>query len=302
MRAAEELFPVWRTVGRVTDKARIGKDRQVDDKAFVIQPSYAGYPATDPFIALSEDWMSSPGFDWHPHRGVETVTIVVDGVLEHGDSLGNAGLLTTGDAQWMTAGRGIIHREHAYRDEFAHTLQLWINLPAALKMTATRYRDLRTGELPVYFRPGLQVRMMSWAGADPRAVGAAPPRILALVIRLEPGRSHAQVLPAGHRAFVYTLDGEATIGGRPVAAGQIAWSDPVADVLVPGLSEGDSYLDIRAGDGDQPATVLLFAGRPLREPVAAGASFVMNTQEEIRQAIKDYESGLFGEVPRTARL
>jgi redox-sensitive bicupin YhaK (pirin superfamily) len=100
----------------------------------------------------------------------------------------------------------------------------------------------------------------------------------------------------------HQLDGEATIGGRPVAAGQIAWSDPAADVLDPALGEGDSYLDIQASDGDRPTTVLLFSGRPLREPVAAGAPFVMNIEDEIRQAVKDYESGKFGEIPRTARL
>jgi hypothetical protein len=300
-----KLLPVRRAADRVTDKVRLGKDGQVDDKAMVIQPSYAGYPSTDPFIALSEDWMSSPGFDWHPHRGVETVTVVLDGVLEHGDSLGNAGTLTPGDAQWMRAGRGIIHREHAYRGEYAHTLQLWVNLPAALKMTATGYRDLRGAELPVFLAPGVRVRMMSWHGADPRTVDAAAPRILALVIRLEPGRAHAQVLPADHRAFAYLLDGKATIGGRPVAAGQVAWSDPAADPAAPAAGDGASYLsylDIQAGDGDKPTSVLLFSGCPLREPVAAGASFVMNTEAEIQQAIRDYESGRFGEVPRTARL
>jgi quercetin 2,3-dioxygenase len=307
--ATRELLPVRRATDRVTDKIRLGKDRQVDDKAMVIQPSYAGYPSTDPFIALSEDWMSSPGFDWHPHRGVETVTVVLDGVLEHGDSLGNAGTLTPGDAQWMTAGRGIIHREHAYRNEYAHTLQLWVNLPAALKMTATGYRDLRDAELPLFVAPGVQVRMMSWHGADPRTLDAAAPRILALVIRLEPGCAHAQPLPADHRAFVYLLDGKATIGSHPVAAGQVAWSDPAADSpadsAAPTAGDGArylSYLDIQAGDGDKPTSVLLFSGRPLREPVAAGASFVMNTEAEIRQAIRDYESGKFGEVPRTARL
>jgi len=293
-----ELLPVRRAADRVTDKVRLGKDRQVDDKAMLIQPSYAGYPLTDPFLALSEDWMSSPGFDWHPHRGVETVTVVLDGVLEHGDSLGNAGTLTPGDAQWMTAGRGIIHREHAYRDEYAHTLQLWVNLPAALKMTATGYRDLRGAELPVFLAPGVRVRMMSWYGADPRTVGAAAPRILALVIHLEPGRSHAQALPTDHRAFAYLLDGEATIGGRLVTAGQVAWSDPAADTAAQAAGHDASflsYLDIQAGKGDRPTSVLLFSGRPLGEPVAAGASFVMNTEAEIRQAIRDYESGRFGE-------
>src|ERR1700722_920270 len=246
MQEGNEPLSLWRMVQRVTDKAQIGKDHQVDDKEMVMAPSYEAHPSTDPFLALAEDWMSRPGFVWHPHRGVETITIVVDGVLEHGDSLGNAGLLTRGDAQWMTAGRGIIHREHAYRDEYAHTLQLWVNLPAALKMTETRYRDLRAAELPVYLAPGLRVRMMAWDGADPRAVGAAAPRILALVIQLEPGCSHAQVLPADHRAFAYPLEGTATIAGRPVAAGQVAWSDPVADVA-PAVGGGEaSYLDIQA--------------------------------------------------------
>jgi quercetin 2,3-dioxygenase len=304
MSGEETRLPVRRAVHRVSDKVQLGEDRQVDDKTMVIQPSYAGYPSTDPFLALSEDWMSNPGFDWHPHRGVETVTIVLDGILEHGDSLGNAGLLTLGDAQWMTAGRGIIHREHAYRNEYAHTLQLWVNLPATQKMTATRYRDLRAGELPVYLGPGLRVRMMSWDGADPRALGAVAPRILALVIRLEPGCTHAQVLPNDHRAFAYLLEGEATIGGHLVTVGQIAWSDPATDAparVGDGIGQ-PGYLDIEAGDGDEPAAVLLFSGRPLREPVAAGASFVMNTQAEIQQAIRDYEAGKFGEIPRIARL
>lgn len=291
-------LPVRRTVERVADKVRRGPNRSVDDQAIIIQPSYAEYLSTDPFLVLSEDWISSPGFGWHPHRGVETVTFVVEGVLEHGDSLGNAGTLIAGDAQWMTAGRGIIHREHAYRDEFAHTLQLWVNLPAGLKMTDTGYRDLRGAELPVYLAPGVRVRMLSWYGADPRSVSAKAPRTLALDVRLEPGRSYAQALPAGHRAFAYLLGGQAVIGGRPAAAGQVAWSDPVAPAA-PGYP---SYLDIQAADGSEPASVLLFSGRPLGEPVVMGASFVMNTEAEVRQAVKDYETGKFGPVPRAARL
>jgi quercetin 2,3-dioxygenase len=99
--------------------------------------------ATDPFLLLSEDWFSTRGFQWHPHRGLETVTLVVDGVLEHGDNLGNAGALDAGGVQWMTAGRGIIHRELAFRNERAHTLQLWVNPPGELKMVDTRYQNLR---------------------------------------------------------------------------------------------------------------------------------------------------------------
>src|ERR1700710_2749251 len=128
-----------RTVVRVTQKRQLGPDSQVDDKALIIVP---GHPAlTDPFLLLSEDWFSEPGFEWHPHRGLETVTTVLDGVLEHGDNLGNVGALEAGDVQWMTAGRGIIHRELAYRNEHVHTLQLWLNLPARSKMSATAYQD-----------------------------------------------------------------------------------------------------------------------------------------------------------------
>ncbi|MGH3370876.1 MAG: pirin family protein [Nocardioidaceae bacterium] len=140
-----------RGIARVEDRRRLGPDAQVDDKAMVFA---AADPAlTDPFLFLAEDWFSSPGFEWHPHRGIETVTTVVDGVLEHGDNLGNTGALEPGDVQWMTAGRGIIHRELAYRNEHAHTLQLWLNLPAARKLTDTRYQDLLATGRPRVTRP-----------------------------------------------------------------------------------------------------------------------------------------------------
>ena len=133
-----------RTVVRVEDSIPFGGDAQVDDRNVIITP--VNPAATDPFLLLSEDWFSTPGFEWHPHRGLETVTLVVDGVLEHGDNMGNAGALTTGDVQWMTAGRGIIHRELAFRNERAHTLQLWVNLPGDLKMVDTRYQNLLSAD------------------------------------------------------------------------------------------------------------------------------------------------------------
>ncbi len=136
-----------RVVTRVEDKVRLGPDAQVDDKAIIIMPRDPR--STDPFLALAEDWFSEPGFEWHPHRGIETVTMVLDGVLEHGDNAGNAGALLPGDVQWMTAGRGIIHRELAFRNEHAHTLQLWVNLPSRRKMVETGYQDLRASTRPV---------------------------------------------------------------------------------------------------------------------------------------------------------
>ena len=129
-----------RTAARIEDRLHLGPDAQVDDKSLLVTP--AAPRLTDPFLVLAGDLFSSPGFDWHPHRGLQTVTLVLDGALEHGDNPGNAGALTAGDVPSMTAGRGIIHRELALRDERAHTVQLWVNLPAGLKMTGTRYQDL----------------------------------------------------------------------------------------------------------------------------------------------------------------
>lgn len=134
-----------RTIVRVEDKIHLGADSQVDDRNAIILPMNPAL--TDPFLLLAEDWFSTSGFEWHPHRGLETVTLVLDGVLEHGDNLGNAGTLVAGDVQWMTVGRGIIHRELAFRNERAHILQLWVNLPGEQRMVETRYQDLRAPAL-----------------------------------------------------------------------------------------------------------------------------------------------------------
>src|ERR1035438_2330507 len=148
-----------RRINRTHGVTPLGPDAQVDNKALVIPPG--NFALADPFLLLSEDWFSSPGFEWHPHRGLETVTIVLDGALEHGDNLGSAGVLGPGDVQWMTAGRGIIHRELAFRNEHAHTLQLWVNLPRSQKMTETRYQDLRASTQGVLAAPGSQVSVIS---------------------------------------------------------------------------------------------------------------------------------------------
>jgi len=276
-------------VDRVETKVRFGPDSQVDDKALIIMPTD---PArTDPFLALAEDWFSAPGFDWHPHRGIETVTLVLDGVLEHGDNLGNAGALEAGDVQWMTAGRGIIHRELAYRDEHAHTLQLWLNLPSAKKMVETRYQDLLAAGRPRVETSGTTVDLV--AGAGPGADGPARTNwpVTGALITLEPGTSVAYPLPERHRAFAYVVAGAATVAGRTVEAGQIAWSDP---------APGD--LTLAAPDGDEVATVMLYSGEPIGEPVVLGGPFVMNNRDEIVRAFADFHAGRFGDVPRQARL
>jgi quercetin 2,3-dioxygenase len=285
---------VQRTVTRVETKTHLGPSAQADDEDLIIGPAR---PAkTDPFLLLGEGWFSSPGFNWHPHRGLETVTLVVDGVLEHGDNLGNAGALTTGDVQWMTAGAGIIHRELAFRDERAHTLQLWVNMPRQRKLTTTaHYQDLLAARRPVIERDGTRIDLIAGrAGAvTGPAVNERP--ISGAIITLEPGRRLDHLLPGRDRAFVYALAGQVAIAGRTVMAGQIAWSDPVADALV-------SSITLETSDGDAPSMVMVFSGEPIREPVAFGGPFVMNTQAEIAQAFSDFHSGKFGDVPKIARL
>ncbi|MDF5751491.1 pirin family protein [Spongiactinospora sp. TRM90649] len=284
---------VQRTVVRIETKTRLGPDAQVDDKCVIISPTRP--ELTDPFLVLSEDWFSSPGFEWHPHRGLETVTMVLDGVLEHGDSAGNAGVLTTGDVQWMTAGKGVIHRELAFRDERAHTLQLWVNLPGKRKLTGTRYQDLLAVQRPVIERDGARIDLISGEadGVTGPATNEWP--ISGTIITLEPGRRLSHVLPGRDRAFLYVLDGRFTIAGRAVRAGQIAWSDPVPSTPV-------SSIALEAGDRETRSVVMVYSGPPIREHVAIGGPFVMNTQAEIDQAFRDFRRGGFGQIPRQARL
>jgi redox-sensitive bicupin YhaK (pirin superfamily) len=285
--------PTRRTVARVADKIHLGGDSQVDDRNVLIAPTD---PArTDPFLLLSEDWFSTRGFEWHPHRGIETVTLVLDGVLEHGDNIGNTGALEAGDVQWMTAGRGIIHRELAFANERAHTLQLWVNLPADLKMVDTRYQDLRAGARPVITGDGVRIDVISGEvdGVVGHAVNAWP--ITGALITLEPARAFEYPLPGPDRAFFYVLSGDVEIAGRPVRAGRIAWSDPVLDAAA-------SLITLATGSGSEPSVVMTFSGEPISEPVVMGGPFVMTTEAEVRQAFRDFDAGAFGPVPAQRRL
>ena len=288
-----DRLTVERTLSRVSDRTRLGPDEQVDDKALVFTPSDPAL--TDPFLVMAEDWFSSPGFEWHPHRGLETVTLVLDGVLEHGDNLGNAGALEPGEVQWMTAGHGIIHRELAYRDEHAHTLQLWLNLPAAKKLTPSRYQDLTRAGMARLKAPGVAIDVHAGNVGGVGGGAETHQSVQGLVATIEPLASYDLAVPADHRLFAYVLSGSALIGGRRLEAGQIGWSDP-SDV------EGETSLRLAAPDGDQPTRIMVYSGTPLREPVAFGGPFVMNEKAEIHQAFHDFHAGVFGAVPRSARL
>ncbi|MDK9703465.1 MAG: pirin family protein [Sulfuritalea sp.] len=244
----------------------------------------------DPFLMLDEFSSDDPddyiaGFPPHPHRGFETVTYMLDGHMLHEDHLGNRGDLLPGGAQWMTAGRGIIHSEMPQQESGRmRGFQLWINLPAAEKMKPAHYRDIRPDEIPQAVLPGGgEARVIAGRIVVEGREVAGPVQGLAteavyIDVRLPADGSFSQPLPEGHSAFVYAYEGNLDIGPGDDSR-RLAAQD--AGVLAAGES-----VQIRAGDG--PAGFLLLAARPLREPMVQYGPFVMNSREEIEQAIADY--------------
>lgn len=242
-------------------------------------------PQLDPFLLLDEfrsdsaaDYMA--GFPNHPHRGFETVTYMLAGRMRHADNQGNSGLLVPGSVQWMTAGRGIVHSEMPEQENgLMQGFQLWVNLPAKEKMTAPRYQDIAPDRIPeVNAGEGTRVRVI--AGTFNGATGpvqAVATQPLYLDARLEAKRRVQVPVPESHNAFVYVYEGELAIDGRQVSRGDLAV-----------LSEGS---EVGAAAGVAAARFILVAGKPLKEPVARYGPFVMNSREEIQQAMRDFSEG-----------
>jgi redox-sensitive bicupin YhaK (pirin superfamily) len=245
----------------------------------------------DPFLMLDEFGTENPddyiaGFPDHPHRGFETVTYMLDGHMLHQDHMGNRGDLKSGDVQWMTAGRGIIHSEMPQQLEGRmRGFQLWINLPAAEKMKPAGYRDIPAASIPTAVLPdGGRVRVIAGTlrldGREtPGPMQGLSTEPLYFDIELPPGAAFVHALPAGHNAFIYTYEGE-------VAVGVPARALPSRSAGV--LSDGDQ---VTLTAGAAGARCILLAGKPLHEPVAQYGPFVMNTREEIEQAVRDYQAG-----------
>jgi redox-sensitive bicupin YhaK (pirin superfamily) len=251
----------------------------------------------DPFLMLdafgsddAADYIG--GFPDHPHRGFETVTYMIAGRMRHRDSAGNEGLLQNGGVQWMTAGRGLIHSELPEQEAGRmEGFQLWLNLPAAEKMTTPGYRDIASDEIPELRLPGATVRVI--AGASHGVAGAvqkAQTQPLYLDLHLEPGAVFEQLVPAGHNAFVYVYRGALAID-----EGGAATTVPAQRMAV--LANKPEADGVRLLAGDQGARALLIAGRPLGEPIAQYGPFVMNSQAEIFQAVEDFRAGKFGPPP-----
>ena len=272
----------------------------------------------DPFLLFDDFRNENPddyraGFPWHPHRGIETITYVLAGQVEHGDSLGNRGNLGAGDVQWMTAGSGILHQEMPQGDAHGrmHGFQLWANLPASLKMTAPRYQDVVAKDIPeVIDDDGTRVRVIcgDFAGKTGPIDGvAAEPRYLD--ISVPPGRRKRLAVDTSRHAFAYVFAGSGTF--RDASAPRSVQTDHVGDsVRRPDLirsgplqddndAKNRSLVLFDSGDevvvqaGDEGIRFLLVSGKPLEEPVAWYGPIVMNTREQLQQAIAELRDGTF---------
>ena len=251
----------------------------------------------DPFLMLDEFYSDDPndyiaGFPAHPHRGFETVTYMLDGHMRHEDHLGNRGDLGPGDVQWMTAARGIIHSEMPQQSEGRmRGFQLWLNLPSSEKMKPARYRDIPPAEIPrVKLPQGGEVKVIAGTleldgDATSGPVNSRGAKLstdpLYLDVRLPAGAGFSTSVAAGNNAFLYTYEGSAQVG--PAGATEL-----LAHRAAGVLSDGDG---VRVQAGAEGVRFLLLAARPLREPVVQYGPFVMNTREEIEQALTDYRNG-----------
>jgi quercetin 2,3-dioxygenase len=263
----------------------------------------------DPFLLLDDFRNDRPdeyraGFPWHPHRGIETITYVLAGNVEHGDSLGNRGNLGAGDVQWMTAGRGILHQEMPQGDAQGrmHGFQLWANLPASLKMTAPRYQDIKAAEIPeIVDDDGTIVRVVCgdfWGRRGPVEGVAADPRYLD--ISVPAGKRKTVPVELERHAFAYVFEGSGSFRAASQPFGVLTEkSDGENDILVREQTGNRSLVLFDSGDevtvqaGDQGIRFLLVSGKPIEEPVAWYGPIVMNTQAELQQAFAELRSGTF---------
>jgi redox-sensitive bicupin YhaK (pirin superfamily) len=262
----------------------------------------------DPFLLFDDFRNDNPGdylagFPWHPHRGIETITYVLAGSVEHGDSLGNQGRMTAGDVQWMTAGRGILHQEMPRGDERGrmHGFQLWANLPSSLKMTAPRYQDIPSAAIPeVTDDDGTKVRVISgefWGRRGPVDGVAAEPSYVD--VSVPPGRRKRLAVETTRNAFAYVFAGSGTF--RDASEPRAVLTESGAEPDAPARYEAGNHSLVLFGRGDEVVVqagdegirFLLVSGKPIEEPVAWYGPIVMNTQAELNQAVSELRNGTF---------
>ena len=277
-----------------------------EGEGFPVRRAFAGVSLSDldPFVHMDQmgEVEYAPGepkgTPWHPHRGFETVTYMIDGTFQHQDSIGGGGLITDGSTQWMTAGSGILHIERPPDQLIAsgglfHGTQLWVNLPAADKLIDPRYQNLDAGNIVLLTSPdgGALVRVIAGDVAGHRGPGATHTPISMVHASIGPGAELVLPWPRDFNALLYVLSGAGTVGGdaRPVHTGQLIVHGPGEALAV----RADATQESR----HRALDVLILGGRPIGEPVYAHGPFVMNTRAEIVQAFEDFEAGRLGTVP-----
>jgi len=278
----------------------------VEGEGFPVRRAFAGVPLEelDPFIHLDQMGEveyapgEAKGTPWHPHRGFETVTYMIDGVFEHSDSNGGGGVITNGDTQWMTAGSGILHIERppdylVASGGLFHGFQLWVNLPADQKWAAPRYQDIRASEVSLLSSPdgGALVRVIAGDIAGHNGPGSTYSPMTLVHATLSPGARLRLPWRPDYNALVYVMSGHGSVGAerRPIGMGQLVVFGPGDTVTV----EAATHQESRSPTMD----VLVLGGRPIREPVAWLGPFVMNTRDEVLQAVADYQAGRLGSIP-----
>jgi redox-sensitive bicupin YhaK (pirin superfamily) len=277
-----------------------------EGEGFPVRRAFAGVDLRDldPFIHLDQigEVEYAPGepkgTPWHPHRGFETVTYIIDGIFEHHDSNGGGGVITNGDTQWMTAGAGILHIEKppehlVVSGGLFHGFQLWVNLPREKKWADPRYQDLRADEVALLASPdgGALIRLIAGELGDHHGPGSTYTPMTQIHATISPGAQLSLPWRADYNGLLYVLNGAGTVGAeaRPIEMGQLAVYGP-GDVLT---VRADQQQESRSPSMD----VLILGGQPINEPVAWMGPFVMNTREEVRQAFSDYQAGRLGAIP-----
>lgn len=277
-----------------------------EGEGFPVRRAFAGVALEDldPFVHLDQmgevDYAPGEpkGTPWHPHRGFETVTYMIDGTFEHQDSNGGGGVITDGDTQWMTAGAGILHIEKppealVRSGGLFHGFQLWVNLPASQKWAAPRYQDIRASQVALVSTAdgGALVRVIAGEVAGHAGPGSTYSPMTLAHATLSPGARLSLPWRADDNALVYVMAGQGTVGveGRPIRMGQLAVLGAGNTITVGASTDQES----RSPNVD----VLILGGRPIREPVAWMGPFVMNTREEVLQAVADYQAGRLGSIP-----
>jgi len=293
-----------------------------EGEGFPVRRAFAGVDLADldPFVHLDQmgEVEYAPGepkgTPWHPHRGFETVTYMIDGVFEHNDSNGGGGVITNGDTQWMTAGAGILHIEKppewlVVKGGLFHGFQLWVNLPAAQKWSPSRYQDIRASEVALATSPdgGALIRIIAGDLGGLAGPGSTYTPMTLVHATLSPGARLSIPWRADYNALVYVMAGLGTVGSGPAhgaRGGGAGGSEPVSvetgqlTVFGPGDALAVSALPVGRQESRSPnLDVLILGGRPIGEPVAWMGPFVMNTREELMQAVADYHAGRLGTIP-----